>query len=108
MIAPFAFLGPEYDATLEQMYTTMRTSDLVSEHLFSGIVSGISSAGYPILHEVRCSNGMQRDHCWLEPKYAAGMAARIGQRVQISGYYRRYRRGGGWQIVDIERVEVVP
>ncbi len=42
MIAPFAFLGPEYDATLEQMYTTMRTSDLVSEHLFSGIVSGIS------------------------------------------------------------------
>lgn len=74
--------------------------------IFSALVSGVSDDGHPILHEVRCSNGMQRDHCWLEPKYAAGMAARIGQRVQISGHYRRYRRGG-WQIVDIERVEVV-
>jgi hypothetical protein len=35
------------------------------------------------------------------------MAARIGQRVQISGYYRRYKRGG-WQITDIVRCEVVP
>ncbi len=74
---------------------------------FTGRVSGISSAGYPILHEVACSNGMSRDHVWLAREYGPGMAARIGQRVQISGHYRRYRRGGGWQIVGIEKVEVV-
>jgi hypothetical protein len=73
---------------------------------FTGLVSGVSSDGYPLLHEVACENGMRRDHVWLEQKYAAGMAARVGQRVQISGHYRRYKRGG-WQIVGIEGVEVV-
>jgi hypothetical protein len=74
--------------------------------IFTGLVSGISSAGYPILSEVACSNGMSRDHVWLPREYGPGMAARVGQRVQISGHYRRYKRGG-WQIVGIERVEVV-
>lgn len=74
---------------------------------FSALVSGVSSAGYPILHEVSCSNGMRRQHMWLSRTYGPGMAARIGQRVRISGYYRRYR-SGAWQITDIERVEVVP
>ncbi len=75
--------------------------------IFTGLVSGVSEAGHPILHEVTCSNGMSRDHVWLPREYGPGMAARVGQRVQISGHYRRYRRGGGWQIVGIERVEVV-
>jgi len=74
--------------------------------IFSALVSGISSGGFPLLHEVTCENGMSRDHVWLPRAYGPGMAARIGQRVQISGHYRRYRRGV-WQIVDIERVEVV-
>lgn len=75
--------------------------------IFSALVSGVSSGGYPILHEVACENGLRRDHMWLPRAYGPGMAARIGQRIQISGYYRRYR-AGGWQIVGIERVEVVP
>jgi hypothetical protein len=75
---------------------------------FSALVSGVSSAGYPILHEVVCENGMQRDHCWLGREYAAQMRLRQGFRVKIEGHYGRYRRGGGWQIRDIERVEVVP
>ena len=74
--------------------------------VFSALVSGVSPDGYPILHEVACENGMQREHMWLPRAYGPGMAARIGQRVKISGHYRRYRRGG-WQIVGIERVEVV-
>ena len=74
---------------------------------FSALVSGVSPDGYPILHEVACENGMRRAHMWLPRAYGPGMAARVGQRVEISGHYRRYRRGG-WQIVDIERVEVVP
>jgi len=74
--------------------------------IFSALVSGVSPEGYPILHEVSCENGMARQHMWLPRAYGPGMAARVGQRVQISGHYRRHRRGG-WQIVDIERVEVV-
>ena len=73
--------------------------------IFSALVSGVSPSGYPILHEVACENGLRRDHMWLPRAYGPGMAARIGQRVRISGHYRRYRHGG-WQIVDIERVEV--
>ena len=75
--------------------------------LFSALVSGVSPEGYPILHEVSCENGMRRDHCWLGREYAAQLRLRIGQRVRIEGHYRRYRRGGGWQITDIKRVEVV-
>jgi hypothetical protein len=75
--------------------------------IFTGLVSGVSPDGFPLLHEVSCSNGMSRQHMWLPREYGPGMAARIGQRVEISGNYRRYKRGG-WQITDIERVEVVP
>jgi hypothetical protein len=74
---------------------------------FSALVSGVSPQGYPILHEVACENGMHREHMWLPRCYGPGFAARVGQRVRIQGYYERYRRGGGWQIRDIERVEVV-
>lgn len=40
IIAPFAFLGPDYDTTLEEIYTTLRTDDVIENRLFSGIVSG--------------------------------------------------------------------
>jgi hypothetical protein len=74
---------------------------------FSALVSGVSPEGYPILHEVACENGMSRDHMWLPRRYGPGFARMRGQRVRIRGYYERYRRGG-WQIRDIEQVEVVP
>jgi len=32
LIAPFAFLGPQYDATIRTMYTTLKTSDLYVNH----------------------------------------------------------------------------
>ena len=40
LTAPYAFLGPEYDAKLEEVYTTTQTSDLV-EH--RGILSLLSA-----------------------------------------------------------------
>jgi len=40
MIAPFAFLGPEYDGMLEEMYTSLKTDDVLSPTLFSGVFSG--------------------------------------------------------------------
>jgi predicted patatin/cPLA2 family phospholipase len=42
IIAPFAFLGAAYDATLEEIYTTLRTDDIIEERLFSGIISGVA------------------------------------------------------------------
>ena len=40
LTAPFAFLGPEYDATLKQVYTTTTTDDIYRER---GILSAIFS-----------------------------------------------------------------
>jgi len=42
IIAPFAFLGPAYDPVLEDIYTTLRTDDVLSTTLLSGLLSGIA------------------------------------------------------------------
>jgi hypothetical protein len=42
IIAPFAFLGPAYDATLREIYTQYSTEDLIETTLLSGIISGAS------------------------------------------------------------------
>jgi hypothetical protein len=42
IIAPFAFLGPEYDPVLEDIYTTLRTDDVLSRTFMSGLLSGIA------------------------------------------------------------------
>lgn len=42
LIAPFAFLGPEYDANITRLYTETSTRDLVQAKFFSGIVNGQS------------------------------------------------------------------
>ncbi len=39
MIAPFAFLGSDYDDELEELYTSMSTSDLINRR---GIISGLT------------------------------------------------------------------
>ena len=42
LIAPFAFLGPDYDAVLEEVYTKYSSKDLIEKTVLSGIVSGDS------------------------------------------------------------------
>jgi hypothetical protein len=44
IIAPFAFLGPEYDPELEEIYTTLRTDDVLEDTLFSGLLTGAALA----------------------------------------------------------------
>lgn len=44
IIAPFAFLGPDHDATLREIYTQYSTEDLLETTLLSGIVSGAALA----------------------------------------------------------------
>ena len=52
IIAPFAFLGPDYDATLREIYTQYSTEDLLEATLFSGIVSGAALADTTRLRQV--------------------------------------------------------
>lgn len=40
IIAPFAFLGPEYDHRLEEIWTKYQTQDLVTPQLLTGIFGG--------------------------------------------------------------------
>ena len=52
IIAPFAFLGPDYDATLREIYTQYSTEDLLETTLFSGIVSGAALTDTSRLRQV--------------------------------------------------------
>ena len=40
LIAPFAFLGPEYDGVLEEIWTTYKTSDLIRVQGLQGLFGG--------------------------------------------------------------------
>lgn len=44
IIAPFAFLGSDHDATLREIYTTYSTEDLVEETVVSGVLTGTALA----------------------------------------------------------------
>lgn len=49
LIAPFAFAGPEYDHVLREVYTTVRTSDiLVDRGLLSGLFSDAMADTRPL------------------------------------------------------------
>lgn len=52
LIAPFAFLGPEYDANITRLYTETTTRDLVEPKFFTGIVHGQSLFNTKRLREV--------------------------------------------------------
>ncbi len=42
IVALFAFLGPDYDDELTEVYTTYSTDDLISSSIFSGLTGGLS------------------------------------------------------------------
>ena len=44
IIAPFAFLGPAYDAVLEEIYTTLSTDDAIEMRSVAGALFGSSGA----------------------------------------------------------------
>jgi predicted patatin/cPLA2 family phospholipase len=56
LIAPLAFLGPDYDATLEKAYTTQHTKDILDVRWIFGILPLLWSESYadsgPLLHQI--------------------------------------------------------
>jgi predicted patatin/cPLA2 family phospholipase len=56
LIAPFAFLGPKYDATLKQVYTTISPKDvLVHRNLFTGVMGDAMADNTPLWNLTRQS-----------------------------------------------------
>ena len=50
LIAPFAFLGPEYDATLKEIYTGISTKDILTErNILVGLTSDAMTDSTPLL-----------------------------------------------------------
>lgn len=52
IIAPFAFLGSDYDDQLRQIYTEYSTADLLQPTIFSGVVSGSALADTTPLRQI--------------------------------------------------------
>lgn len=56
LIAPFAFLGPKYDATLKQVYTTIAPKDvLISRNMLAGVLGDAMADNAPLLALTRKS-----------------------------------------------------
>jgi len=56
LIAPFAFLGPKYDATLKQVYTTISLKDvLVPRSVVSGVLGDAMADNTPLWNLTRQS-----------------------------------------------------
>jgi predicted acylesterase/phospholipase RssA len=50
LIAPFAFLGPKYDATLKEVYTTISPKDVIAPRgMISGVLSDAMADNTPLL-----------------------------------------------------------
>ncbi|MFW6027524.1 MAG: patatin-like phospholipase family protein [bacterium] len=61
IIAVFAFLGPEYDDDLRQMYTSYKTSDLFTRTIFAALTGGsavLDASGYRSLLEYYIDDGV--------------------------------------------------
>jgi len=52
LMAPFAFLGPEYDAKLKKLYTTTSTKDILEKRSFFSILTADSAADTTPLREM--------------------------------------------------------
>ena len=49
LIAPFAFLGPKYDATLKEVYTTISPKDVISQrNVFAGVFGDAMADNAPL------------------------------------------------------------
>jgi predicted acylesterase/phospholipase RssA len=78
LIAPFAFLGPKYDANLKRVYTTNSTSQLATKRILAGIFNGGSlynTAPLRKIIETEFTDAMIDE---LSAEYARGRLLLIG------------------------------
>jgi predicted acylesterase/phospholipase RssA len=78
IVALFAFLGPDYDPVLREIYTTHKTDDLLVPALFHAIMGGLSladTAGYDALIEQYLTDAVVAR---LGEEYGKGRSLLIG------------------------------
>ena len=78
LIAPFAFLGPEYDAILKKFYTTTSTKDVITIHPFLKILTGESAASSEPLRQTLRKIFDENMMTAIADQYARGRRLFIG------------------------------
>lgn len=95
LIAPFAFLGPKYDATLKEVYTTLSSDKIYSGDvwtLIDGVTGGLALAdNTPLLREIERT---------ITPKLFAEIAEehRKGRRLYIGTSNLEAQRSVIWDV----------
>ena len=75
---------------------------------FTATLSDRGIRGHYFLKDVKCENGMHRDHCWLNQSYSGLPAFPMPSRIRIEGEFRRYRPGPtGWTISKVYAAEIL-
>jgi hypothetical protein len=64
LIAPFAFLGSDYDSTLREFYTTVSTKDIYQERSYFAILFDSSSMVDTIPLQTILSKNRSMSECW--------------------------------------------
>jgi predicted acylesterase/phospholipase RssA len=78
LIAPFAFLGPAYDAKLQEAYTTMSGSDVLENRWFTAAIWGDAMADNAPLHKTVANLVDQVMLDAIAAEYAKGRLLLIG------------------------------
>ncbi|MCI4664182.1 MAG: patatin-like phospholipase family protein [Neomegalonema sp.] len=92
LIAPFAFLGSEYDSRLEALFTQTSTNDLLELALFSALTGGLGLVDNAPFKEAIAKN--------ITPEVLAKIAAehRLGRRLYVATTNLDARRSVIWDM----------
>ncbi len=78
LIAPFAFLGPAYDETLKEIYTSYSTKDLIKERSLLNIIYNDAAADTTPLREMIAKYVTEDIMLAIATEYKKGRALMIG------------------------------
>ena len=78
LIAPFAFLGPEYDSAISDMYTRFSTKDVLKQRLVGGLIAGDSVTDNAPLREILKVYFTPREMNRLAEEHARGRRLFVG------------------------------
>ncbi len=95
LIAPFAFLGPEYDPTIRKIYTTFSTKDVLKARFISGLLNGDSLADTSKLRTII------GNHLTPEVVERIGKEYARGRRLLVGTTYLDVQRPVIWNITAI-------
>ena len=78
LIAPFAFLGPDYDAAIKDMYTKFSTKDVLKKRFVAGFISGDSVTDNTPLRNILKSYLTDKEVGLIAQEHARGRRLFVG------------------------------